>query len=215
MERRFLLILVALVLVFGGFIYFNKKGDESDSNGNTTAQPSNHTYGNGKKNVTIVEYADFQCPACAGYFPIIKQVKEQYKEDVTFQFVNFPLDSIHPNARAAHRAGEAASNQGKFWEMHDLLYENQQSWAGLTDVQSVFEGYAQQLNLNIEQYKTDVAKSETNDIINADISEGQKLKVSSTPTFFINGAQIEETPRDVAGFAKLIDEAISKQSGSN
>ena len=125
------------------------------------------------------------------------------------------MDSIHPNARAAHRAGEAASNQGKFWEMHDLLYENQQSWTNLSNVTSVFEGYAQQLELNMEQYKADVAKASTNDIINADITEGQKLKVTSTPTFFINGVRIEENPRDVAGFAKLIDKAIAKQSGSN
>ena len=215
MERRFVLILVALALTFGGFIYFNKKSNDSENGGNTTTQPSNHIYGEGKKGVTLVEYGDFQCPACGGYYPIIQQVKEKHKDDIYFQFRNFPLDSIHPNARAAHRAAESASNQGKFWEMHDLLYENQQTWTSLSDVQSVFEGYAQQLSLNMEQYKADVLKSATNNIINADISEGQKIKVSSTPTFLINGVRIEEAPRDVEGFTKLIEEAIAKQSNSN
>lgn len=215
MERRFILILVLLAVVFGGFLAFNKK-DSGDTGGDNSAQAqtSNHTYGEGKKNVTLAEYADFQCPACAAYYPIIKQVKEKYKEDITFQFINFPLDSIHQNARAAHRAAEAAAKQNKFWEMHDKLYENQQAWESISDPKTIFEDYATQLSLNLEQFKTDVASSETNSIINADISQGKDKGVSSTPTFYINGVKIESTPRDVESFYKLIDEAIAKQSSS-
>lgn len=216
MDKRFLGILVAVVVVLGGVFWFtrdksqtNTSSNNGNSNGNV--QPSNHTYGEGKSGVTLTEYADFQCPACGAYFPIVKEVKEKYKDQVTFQFRSFPLVKLHQNARAAHRAAEAAAKQGKFWEMHDLLYENQQSWESLPDPKSAFEGFAQQIGLNIDQYNKDFASDEVNDIINADFSEGSKLGVNSTPTFFLNGKKVTDNPQDVAGFSKLLDEAIKQK----
>lgn len=213
MDRRFLLILLVLAVVFGGFLAFNKKGSD-DSNGgsnNSSGQPSSHTYGEGKSGVVLIEYGDFQCPACKAYYPIIKDVKEKYKEQITVQFRHFPLESIHPNARAAHRAAEAAGKQNKFWEMHDLLYENQDAWASLSDPAGIFEDYATRLSLNIDQFKSEAASSDVNSIINADISEGQKIKATSTPTFVLDGVKIEQNPRSVEDFYKLIDEAIAKK----
>lgn len=211
MNNRFVLILVVLVLGFGGIFWFNKKKAGDGSGRTSNAQLSQHTRGAGNKKVTLVEYGDFQCPACGQYFPLVKQIEEKYGDDITFQFRNFPLIQIHNNAMAAHRAAEAAANQNKFFEMHDALYGQQKSWADSSNPTSIFESFAQQLGLNMSQYKTDVASAKTNAIINADIAEGKKLGANSTPTFVLDGKKIDN-PTDLADFSKLIDEAIKAKS---
>ena len=209
MDKRFAMILAAIVVVLGGVFWFTKDKSTTKTTGNnSTASLSNHVIGGNAKKVNLTEYGDFQCPACGAYHPVIKQVIEKYKNDIVFQFRNFPLTSLHQNARAAARAAEAADKQGKYWEMHDLLYEQQKSWETTGNASSVFEGYAAQLGLNIETYKKDYASNEVNDVINADYNEGQKLNITGTPTFFLQGKKIEDTPRDLDGFSKLIDQAI-------
>lgn len=209
MDKRFAMILAAIVVVLGGVFWFTKDKSTTKTNGNTsTAALSNHVIGANAKKVNLTEYGDFQCPACGAYHPVIKQLIEKYKNDIVFQFRNFPLTSLHQNARAAARAAEAADKQGKYWEMHDVLYEQQKSWETSSNASSVFEGYAAQLGLNIDTYKKDYASNEVNDVINADYNEGQKLNITGTPTFFLQGKKIEDTPRDLDGFSKLIDQAI-------
>jgi protein-disulfide isomerase len=144
-------------------------------------------------------------------FPLVKEVKAAYGEDLKFQFRHFPLTSIHPNAFLGSRAAEAAGKQGKFFEMHDLLYQNQEEWSTASNPTSVLESYASQLSLNIDQFKKDMTSSEVNAIINADLKAGQALGANSTPTFVLNGKKVEENPRSVDDFKKLIDEAASKQ----
>ncbi len=215
MDKRFAMILAAIVVVLGGVFWFTKDKSTTKTTGNnSTASLSNHVIGGNAKKVNLTEYGDFQCPACGAYHPVIKQVIEKYKNDIVFQFRNFPLTSLHQNARAAARAAEAADKQGKYWEMHDLLYEQQKSWETTGNASSVFEGYAAQLGLNIETYKKDYASNEVNDVINADYNEGQKLNITGTPTFFLQGKKIEDTPRDLDGFSKLIDQAI-KDANNN
>ncbi len=209
MDKRFAAILIGIVVVLGGVFWFTRdKSTTKGSSGNKTAALSNHVIGANAKKVNLTEYGDFQCPACGVYHPVVKQVVEKYKNDIVFQFRNFPLSSIHQNARAAARAAEAADKQGKYWEMHDLLYEQQKSWETSSNVSSVFEGYANQIGLNIDTFKKDYASTEVNDVINADYDEGQKLNITGTPTFFLQGKKIEDAPRDVDGFSKLIDQAI-------
>lgn len=213
MSRRFIVTLLVCVLALVGvYMATSKKNDTGGDGQQTTSKLSNHVTGDNAKGVVLVEYGDYQCPACAAYFPIVKQVVEKYKADIQFQFRNFPLQQIHQNARAGSRAAEAADKQGKFWEMHDLLYENQKEWETSTAVTTIFEGYARQIGLDVNKYKTDFSSTEINDIINADYNEGVKLGVSSTPTFFLQGKKIEENPNDLDGFNKLIDEAIKTAS---
>jgi protein-disulfide isomerase len=209
MNKRFLLILAAIIVVVVGFFVLTSPDSSSDSN----TQPSNHTYGNGSTGVVLIEYGDFQCPACGSFYPIVKSVKETYKDHITFQFRHFPLDQIHPNARAAHRAAEAAGRQGKFWEMHDMLYDNQRSWTSSTNAPPIFEGYAQTLGLNMDQYRTDVSSNEVNSVINADVREAQKLNATSTPTFVLDG-KIIDNPEGYEAFTKLIDDAIRAKGGT-
>ena len=210
MSNRFLIILGVLVLGFFGFLIYQKNDDSSQTS--ETTQTSQHTIGEGTKNVTLVEYGDFACSACETYFPILQQVKEKYGDEITFQFLSFPLVQIqgHENAMSAHRAAEAASNQGKFWEMHDLLFERQNLWAQSSNAAGIMEDYATELSLNVEQFKTDYASSEVNGTINADIATGNDFNVSGTPTFVLNGEKIESPEPSVEAFSEVIDSAIQE-----
>lgn len=210
MNKQFLIIVTIIVAALVGVFALTKNDDSSNGSG-ASGQPSNHVSGKSTR-VTLVEYGDFQCPACKSFFPIVKQIKEEYKDKITFQFRHFPLTQIHPNAFAAHRAAEAAGRQEKFFEMHDLLYENQDAWAQASNPTQIFENYASQLGLNIEQYKTDVASESASDTINADVKLGQQIGANSTPTFTLNGEKIDN-PKSLEEFKKLLDEAIRNSTG--
>lgn len=207
MNRNLLIIIGLLVLAFVGLIAFNRDGEEA-----VAAEPSQHIYGEGGKQVTLIEYADFQCPACYDYEPTMQAIREKYKDEINFQFRNFPLAQIHPNALAAHAAAEAASRQGKFWEYHDLLYEEQKSWSTVStnERSAVFEQYATQLELDLEQFRADIGDPGVRAIINADIKEGKSIGATGTPTFVLNGKKLDKISADVDAFSKLIDEELSK-----
>src|SRR5687767_7573334 len=120
MNKKTLWIVIGGILAVAAFLWFTKPAEQSANN---SVQPTNHLYGENSKGVTLVEYGDYQCPACKAYHPIVKALAEKYKADIHFQFRNFPLKAIHQNALAGSRAAEAADKQGKFWEMHNALYE--------------------------------------------------------------------------------------------
>ncbi|OGL30992.1 hypothetical protein A3D14_00705 [Candidatus Saccharibacteria bacterium RIFCSPHIGHO2_02_FULL_47_12] len=219
MSKKFLAILAAIVL--GLVLLFALTDNKSANNGSSGANPTNHVRGEGKANVTLLEYGDYQCSVCEAYEPVVEQVIAQFSKDIFFQFRNLPLPQIHPNAFAASRAAEAADKQGKFWEMHDLLYEpsNWQVWTNSTSAQSLFEGYAQQLGLDPNKFKQDYASEEVNDLINADVAEFNKTgQQMSTPSFFIDGKYIENSELSVNNapslekFTKLINDAINAKS---
>lgn len=217
------IIIGALVVfgIIGAAVMFGK--DDTATTGTT----SNYVYGKADAKVTLVEFGDFECPACGFFFPVVQEVKEKYKDQIAFQFRHFPLVQIHRNALASHRAAEAAGKQGKFYEMHDLLYQNQESWngpsgsdsAGVTTEQAIsyFEQYAERLQLDMDKYRADVNDSSTIATINADTAEGKsKYSISGTPTFILNGKIIEDTSTidTVEEFSALIDKAL-EETGSN
>ena len=172
MKSRFGFILIACVIVFGAILFLQKKDATAPKNGESGETTSQHVKGENAKKVSLVEYGDFQCPACGGYYPIVESVVEKYKADIEFQFVNFPLNQIHPNAMLAHRTAEAAGNQDKFWDMYKLLYENQTTWSSMAAAQaeSAFRSYAESLNLDMDRFTADQKSSAVNELINADIS---------------------------------------------
>jgi protein-disulfide isomerase len=189
MDKRFLGILAAIVIIFIAIfaITQNSNSGSSGSN-NSTAKATNHVQGQGKAGVTFVEYGDFECPICEAYYQPLKQAVSQYEDQIHFQFRNLPLTSIHQNAFAAARAAEAAGMQGKFWQMHDKLYENQNSWVSSSSPLDVFSQYAQAIGLNVSQFKTDYASNQANDAINADLAAFKKTgQEQATPTFFLDG----------------------------
>jgi protein-disulfide isomerase len=158
--------------------------------------------------VTLLEYGDFQCPACGNYYPLVKKLHEEYPENLRVIFRNFPLVSIHPNAMTAAKAAEAAGKQGKFWEMHDKLFENQTDWSDERDPKDKFIGYANDIGLNEEQFVSDMDSSEVQDKINNDMLSGNTLGVNSTPTFYLNGKQV--TPKSYDEFKSLVDGELNK-----
>ena len=210
MNSRFSLILVSCVIIFGGILIFSKKDAKSPAS-TGSGQVTNHVKGEGKKNVTLVEYGDFECPACTAYYPLVEQVYAKYSSDITFQYRNFPLRQIHLHAMIAHRAAAAADRQGKFWDMYDLLYKNHDTWAAESDPTNTIRGYAQSLGLNMTKYDQDFQSEAVNSEINADIAEGQKLGITGTPTFFVDGKKIDN-PKDLASFEKVIDDAIKTKN---
>lgn len=219
MDKRFWAIIGVILLIFGAVLVINGRNRDDAATGAT-----NHVRGNLESKVTLVEYADYQCPACGEFFKVTHDIQAEYDDKVKFQFRNLPLTSIHPNAFAAARAAEAASAQNKFWEMHDLLFTTQDSsgrtgWVVSKDVlNEYFVGYAKQLNLDVEQFKTDFASKKVNDSINADInafkSTGYEM---STPTFILNGKRVENSSfTDTNGmpsadaFRKVLDKALTE-----
>ena len=212
MDKRFIIILAVIILGFIGVIVFNNFSQKDQTV--STAGTSNHTRGNQESTVELVAYKDFECPPCAQFHPIEEQLYENYKDKVKFTFKHFPIDTIHPNTRAAHRAAEAAGLQGKFFEMQNLIYQNQDQWntQATNNPQPIFESYAQRLGLDIEKFKTDVALDSTNKTINADISAGKQIGVNGTPSYFINGNQLNTGEiNSLEAFSKKLDEALANK----
>lgn len=233
MDKRFAAILAVIVVAFAAILVFSKH-----SNGGTgtssNAQPTNHIEGKGAAGVTLVEYGDYECPVCSEYFQAVKNTEAQLNSQIFFQFRNLPLQSIHPNAFAAARAAEAADKQGGFWQMHDLLYQNQDpsgntGWvADRSNVlNNYFVKYAQQIGLDVNKFKTDYASSAVNDSINADKSAflntsyaNHDQSKEATPSFFIDGKFYDNSNfvsqtstgsfrPDVAKFVQVLQAAIS------
>ncbi|HEX5797353.1 MAG TPA: thioredoxin domain-containing protein [Candidatus Saccharimonadales bacterium] len=211
MSKQFIAVVIVIIIgLFGIFALTKKSNDGQSGSGNTSAQASEHKKGAGKKGATLIEYGDFQCPHCRTYYPLVKELEKAYGDDITIQFRHFPLTQAHPHAFEAARAAEAAGKQNKFFEMHDLLFENQGSWSQLTSVSDVFEGYAKQLGLDLQKFRTDKTSSQAADTINEDIEAGQAIGVNSTPTFILNGKKLDPTPSGVEAFKQAIDQAIQE-----
>lgn len=209
MNNRFFITILVVIAVLVGVFSFTKHKNQPAGTTSSSSKPTSHIEGKIDSPVVLIEYGDFQCPACGQYYPLVKQVQEAYKDKIAFQFRNFPLTQIHRNAFNSARAAEAADKQGKYWEMHDILYENQQTWSVASDPTSYFIEYAKQLGLNTDTFQKDMTSQEVTDKINADVSEVQKLGATGTPTFVLNGKKLDTLPRDVAGFNKLLDEALA------
>ncbi len=157
----------------------------------------------GKHKIEIVEFSDFQCPFCKRVGPTIKRIEDEYGDDVRVVFKHMPL-SIHPAAKGAHAAAEAAHKQGKFWEMHDLIFEDQR---GLSDAK--YLAYATQIGLDIDQFQKDAKSSAVLSRVEADTAEAAKLGVTGTPAFFINGRFLSGA-QPFESFKRLIDEELKK-----
>ncbi len=160
--------------------------------------------GNELAQKTIVEYSDFQCPACKAYYPIMQQIEKELGATVRIVYRHFPLTQIHKNSLQSSYAAEAAGKQGKFWEMHDMLFERQDAWSNSTAVTDVFVGYAKELGLNTEKFKTDMESQDVKDRVRRDMDSGTAAGVPGTPTFFLNGKLIE-SPRSFEAFRALLE----------
>ncbi|NUQ57035.1 MAG: DsbA family protein [Candidatus Paceibacter sp.] len=184
-----------------------KPGNNGDNDSNLTVSALSATdqiKGNASSTNVIIEYSDFQCPACASYHPIVKQFVADSGDKVAFVYRHFPLPQ-HKNAKTSAAAAEAAGKQGKFWEMHDLIFENQKAWENSAKAEEIFTGYARQLGLNVEQFAADYNSEEIKAKVDADYKSGVKAGVNSTPSFFLNGKKITN-PRSYDEFKTLLQQ---------
>jgi protein-disulfide isomerase len=168
--------------------------------------PDEHIKGAQNTKVTIVEFSDFQCPACKAYFPIVEEVLKAYPNDVRLVYKHFPLRTIHFRAEDAAFASEAASNQGKFWEMYSKLFDNQDTWVKESGTAS-FEKYAGELGLDVAKFKADFDSSAVKEKVRAAEKFGVDLGINSTPSFYVNEKKIEN-PQSLDEFKAVIDQAI-------
>ncbi len=152
------------------------------------ADDRDHIQGPADAAVTLVQYGDYECPYCGAAYPIIKEVQARMGERLRFVFRNFPISTSHPHAERAAEAAEAAAAQGKFWPMHDLLYENQRD---LRD--RALHTYAEQLGLDVELFDKELAEHIHADRVHEDFMSGVRSGVNGTPTFYINGVRHDDS----------------------
>ena len=205
-----LLVIVIAILVAGGIaVYLSRQGSApSSADGkNEAADPSvpqqpggGRIRGAADAPVTLLEYGDYQCPTCALYHPVLMELLSRYSGKLKLEYHHFPLIEIHPNAMGASTAAEAAADQGKFWEMHDLLYEHQAEWSKNPNAEAMFLQFALQLGLDSNRFMQSMRAPATRDRILADVTRGVPV-VKGTPTFVINGQPIP----DLVGLEGLAD----------
>jgi protein-disulfide isomerase len=167
-------------------------------------QARDHTQGPASAAVTLVEYGDYECPYCGAAYPIVKEIQSEVGDRLQFVFRNFPITTSHPHAEQAAEAAEAAASQGRFWEMHDILYENQRH---LTD--DDLHGYAAQLGLDLDTFDRDLAEHVHAPRVREDFMSGVRSGVNGTPTFYINGRRHDDSYRQDVLLAALEKAAAS------
>lgn len=206
---------VMIVVVIGGAIFgVIKLGGTSPSGQSAVlidaVSPLDWSKGNQEASVVFVEYSDFQCPACRSYYPLLKKLNEEFGGKMKFVYRHFPLSKIHKNAELAARAAEAAGKQGKFWEMHDMIFENQSVWSGKSggDTRDAFASYAKSLNLDMERFDKDLDSKEIKDKVENDYQSGVRAQVNATPTFFLNGVKLEN-PKNFDELRSRIEQAVN------
>lgn len=181
-------IAVAAILFLGFFSFLVYSAKQSREN--VTIPATGWVRGDANAKNTLYEFGDFQCPACKRYEPFAEQAIKDFKGKIKLVFKHFPLTQLHKNAMGAAIVAEAAGTQGKFWEMHDLLYEKQEEWGESTNTSKFFEQYANDLKLDITKFKADLKDKNLSDKITTEQTEGVSLGVNATPTFYLNNKQL-------------------------
>ncbi len=193
--------IVALIIASRG-----PAGSGSSSVAAVTDQ--DHVQGPRTAKAVVIEYSDLQCPACGAYYPIMKGLQQKYGDKLALVYRHYPLTQLHQYAQLAAQASEAANLQGKFWEMHDLLFERQDSWPQAKNVRQTMIDYATELKFDVAKFTTDLDSSVVKDRVNRDVSSGNAVGISGTPTFFLNGTKLTN-PGSADAFSKLIDAQLA------
>lgn len=232
MKRYLPFIIIAVVLLggIGTFLALSRKGSGGDTNATFTGQPQTATApGSGPAQtpadtagltrpnvkvsspVVLEEYGDYQCPPCGALHPVIKSLESEYGHQLQVVFRHFPLN-IHKNARSAAYAAEAARLQGKFWQMHDQIYRNQNAWKDLEDARPTFISYASGLGLNLDRFRSDMESSSVANAVEADLKRGQSTGVTGTPTVFIEGYMLRYEATNPDGLRRGINVMLQKKA---
>ena len=208
MKRYLPFVIIAAVLVAavgGGFMMFRSAQPQSP----TTPTPAGGSVATSKGVVTIDEYGDYQCPPCGALHPIIKTLKGEYGDRIQFAFHHFPLTQLHSHALEASYAAAAAGLQGKFWEMHNMLYEKQSEWSEVGDFRPIVLDFARKIGLDLQRFTRDIDGIQVVTVVSDDMQRGALLGVNGTPTVFINGQLIHSDNFSTEGLRKEINRRLS------
>ena len=195
-----------LFLAFFVFIIAQAKQAKNSQKLEIPVTSEDHIRGDKNAKLTLVEFSDFQCPACAAIEPLTEKLLKDYPKDVRLVYKYFPLAG-HPNSLPAAKSAEAAARQGKFWEMHDILFKKQDEWSGLENPQELYKVYSRSIKLNDEQFAKDTDSKDVQDRIDRDYNLGITVNIQATPTFFLNGEEL--TIANYSDFKKSAAETIS------
>ena len=161
-----------------------------------------------KSVVTIEEFGDYQCPPCGALHPAVKNLKNEYGDRVRFVFYHYPLTQIHKHALEAAHAAAAAGLQGRFLEMHNLLYESQNAWSEASDLRPIVVNFARQLGLDVERFVRDMDGARVDALVSADVRRANSMGVNATPTLFIDGQLIENENLTIENLRKEINQRL-------
>lgn len=185
-------IITLIIVLFAAFTIGGSGGSQQgqtevlgESQKELVVRKDSHIDGNPKSDVTVVEFADFQCPACATGHSVMVRIKAEYKDKVKFVYRHFPLTGSHPNAYISALSAETAGAQGKFWQMHDKLFENQDEWSGEKDPSAIFAGYAKEIGIDTAKFNKDLKDKKYDSRVQNDLKDANQLGINSTPTFYI------------------------------
>ena len=210
---------VALTTLGSGTLLYRAKRQqiknipESESVLAKTNTAPAHIRGNPDAPVTLEEFGDFQCPPCGKFSEFVEELLKEYNPRLRVVFRNFPL-SGHEHAREAALAAEAAGLQGKFWEMHDTLYREQETWTKAPNVRELFESYAGTIGLNVDQFKKDMDGDKARERVDSDRALADFLGVKATPTLFINNRPVDPKDKNPEGVRAAINAALNEKSQS-
>jgi protein-disulfide isomerase len=184
-------IIVAVVAIFGGILIYARTSF-NDKNGNLKGEVTKPLENNNGK-VVLEEYSDFQCPACAAASQVVSELKKKHGDKLEIKFNDFPLP-MHKYAPKASEAAQCAKDQGKFWEYHDMLFENQSVWGQSKDEEeavSYFKKYAKSLNLDTDQFNKSLDSGEKKAYVDEKTQNAKDMKINATPTFYLNGEKLQ------------------------
>lgn len=210
---------VALTTLGSGTLLYRAKRQqlknipESESVLAKTNTAPAHIRGNPDAPVTLEEFGDFQCPPCGKFSEFVEELLKEYNPRLRLVFRNFPL-SGHEHAREAALAAEAAGLRGKFWEMHDTLYREQDTWSKAPNVRELFESYAGTIGLDVDQFKKDMDGDKARERVDSDRALADFLGVKATPTLFINNRPVEPKDKNPEGVRAAINAALNEKSQS-
>jgi len=208
--KRFLpfliVIAVALITLGGGYALYRSKKIATPGASSGVAGGI-HVRGEANAPVTIEEFGDFQCPPCGTMSGALHKLGTEHRSQLRLIFHHFPL-AMHAHAREAAVAAEAAHEQGKFWEMHDVLYKEQALWSKAPDVPALFDGYASSIGLDVARFKRDLVNPEVAARVDADQKLGTSRGVTSTPTLFLNNSQLPASELNEPSLEKAIETAL-------
>jgi protein-disulfide isomerase len=210
LRNPWIIIAIIMVVLIGGSVWYSSHMSNVANEGVIV---NNYIKGNPDATVTLVKYSDFQCPACAQAASVVRDVLLSYGDQISFEYKHYPLIQIHPHAESAARAVEAAGQQGKFYEFHDLLFTNQAEWSRSGTPGVFFVRYAEELGLDVKLFKQHQKSSLLRDKVRNQLQESREKGLQRTPTFFLNGELL--TFSTYTEFVEKIENAINEASGAN